>query len=61
MNQKKEKNKNKGAKSVSSDIIDEKKDPCLRALQKKIRNINKKLNEIADLETKKKDLKPEQL
>lgn len=31
----------------------------LRALQKKVRNINKKLNEIAQLSAKK-DLKPEQ-
>jgi len=31
----------------------------LRALQKKVRNINKKLNEIAELSARK-DLKPEQ-
>lgn len=31
----------------------------LRALQKKVRNINKKINDILELENKK-DLKPEQ-
>lgn len=41
------------------EIVEEEKDPMLRALQKKVRNMNKKLNEIDEL-TKKKNLKPEQ-
>jgi len=39
------------------ETLDEESDPVLRSLQKKIRNINKKLNEIADLEGKD-NLKP---
>lgn len=41
------------------EIVDEQKDPMLRALQKKVRNINKKLTEIAELSLRK-DLKPQQ-
>lgn len=54
----------KGDKNIEKkkeiEIVDEQKEPCLRALQKKVRNINKKLGEIAELEGKQ-NLKPEQM
>jgi hypothetical protein len=42
----------KEAQKPKVETIDEETDPVLKSLQKKIRNINKKLNEIADLEGK---------
>lgn len=42
----------KEAPKPKVEAIDEETDPVLKSLQKKIRNINKKLNEIADLEGK---------
>lgn len=44
---------------VKAQIVNEQEQPYLRALQKKIRNLNKKLTEIADLQGKD-NLKPEQ-
>ena len=41
-------------------VLDEQNEPCCRAIWKKIRNANKKLLEIQDLE-KKEDLKPQQV
>lgn len=43
-----------------ADLPDEEGEPFLRSLHKRIRNINKKLTEIADLE-KRDNLKPEQI
>jgi len=40
--------------------VEEENDPFLKTLQKKVRNINKKLTEIQELEGKD-NLKPEQI
>ena len=47
----------KEAQKPKVETLDEESDPVLKSLQKKIRNINKKLNEITDLEGKD-NLKP---
>ena len=47
-------------KEAPKAVIDEENEPFLRALQKKVRNINKKLTQITELEAKE-NLKPEQI
>lgn len=42
------------------ELLDEENEPFLKALQKRVRNINKKLNQIAELQGKD-NLKPEQV
>jgi hypothetical protein len=46
-------------KQPKNDLLDEESEPFLRMLAKRIRNLNKKLTEITDLESKG-NLKPEQ-
>ena len=48
----KKQNKSKPNQIPEIKIVDEEKEPILRALQKKVRNINKKLTEIDDLSQK---------
>ena len=51
---------NQKEQRAAKEALDEENEPFLRAIQKKIRNINKKITEIGELAAKE-HLKPEQI